>query len=269
MPRFFRRRNGAAGERPQVGRADIDAAIKKLKSSYREYAAVYGERVFNIQGFEDRYHEALVNRVNLASFLQAEITVFRELKRRAESRNTPNKPTTDQTQQTRPYSEVADRIIAENLQRIKKYRCIDFHPDAEEEAKYLLGAATDFYYDVWGDIQRLLKPYNLRSISDSLDKLENEFCCFVIPVRGRHSREVEDYTLVLQRKNPRENERASYKFIKDGGILLNNCLKLVNHGLNFFATNKALGSQMRQLEAHKSRLLRIIDDFRLADIRGY
>lgn len=292
MPRPFGRRNGTAEERAQVGRADIDAAIKKLKMSYREYAAVYGERVFNLRGFEDRYRQALVNRVNLAAFARAEIAVFQELKRKVEGKQAPHtaregkpgaahapgrRPTPSTTPGREPikpgeeksYSEIADRIIEENLQRIRKYRPIDFHPGAEEEARHLLGAVTDFYYEVWGDIQRLLKPYNLRRINESLDRLENEFCSFVVPVRGSHSRVVEDYTLALRRRNPAECERASYTFLKTGGILLNNCLQLVNQGLNFFATNKALSPQMSGLEAHRERLVRIIGDFRLADIREY
>lgn len=273
--------SGAGGGRIQVGRADIDAAIRKLKSGYRDYAAVYGERIFNVRSFGDRYREALVNRVNLACFVRAEIMVFQELKRKAEGRPVPaaapsraaphrkEGPSKGVSPKEQSYSEVADRIIEENLRRIRKYRPIDFHPDAEEETRHLLGAVTDFYYEVWGDVQRLLKPYNLRSINDSLDRLESEFCSFVVPVRGRHSRAVEDYALVLQRRNPPESERASYRFLKNGGILLNNCLRLVNHGLNFFATSKTLAPQMSRLEAHKERLARIIEDFRLADIRGY
>jgi hypothetical protein len=273
MPRPFGRQGGPAGGRsPQSGRADIDAAIRKLKEGYRDYAAVYGERIFNLRGFENRYRQALVGRVNLAVFARAEIAVFQELKRKVEGKPAPppapgRKP--DRPGKEKSYSEIADRIIEENLRRIRKYRPIDFHPDAEEETRHLLGAVTDFYYEVWGDIQRLLKPYNLRRINESMDRLENEFCSFVVPVRGSHSRVVEDYALVLQRRNPAESERASYAFLKKGGILLNNCLQLVNQGLNFLATNTSLSSQMSRLEAHKQRLARIIGDFRLADIRQF
>ena len=237
---------------------DIDAAVRKLKSLYSEYAEKYGEKLFNLRGFEDRYRGALVQKLNLAAFLHAEITVFEELKKKVE------KGPEEKTGPT--YSDIADRIIEQNLERIRRYRIIDFHPDAEEETKHLLGAVTDFYYDVWGKASAILKPLGL---AEDLGKLENDFSYFVVPIRGTYSRAVDDYLFVLSKKTPRDSEKASVNFLKYGGILLNNCLKLINDGINSEGNRVSEKDAVGELMSCRKRLQRMIEDFRLNDIRGY
>jgi len=237
---------------------DIDAAVRKLKSLYSEYAEKYGEKQFNLRGFEDRYRDALLQKLNLTAFLHAEITVFEELKKRVEKGPEENTGPT--------YSDIADRIIEQNLERIRQYRLVDFHPDAEEETKHLLGAVTDFYYEVWGKTVAILKPLGF---ADALDKLENDFSYFVVPIRGSYSRAVDDYLFVLSKKNPKDSEKASVNFIKYGGILLNNCLRLINDGINSERNRVSEKHAIQMLGSYRTRLQRLIEDFRLNDIRGY
>jgi hypothetical protein len=236
---------------------DVDSVVKKLKRLYSQYAQIYGTKLFNLKGFEDRYRDALLQRVNLNAFLHAEITAFEELKKRVEKKE--GKP-------ARTYSQIADRIIQKNLDRIRGYRKIYFHPEAEEETKHLLGAATDFYYDVWGKMKSILKSLGY---TDAINKLENDYSYFVIPIRGSYSRAVEDYQFVLSKKNPKDNEKASVNFIKYGGILLNNCLKLITDGLNAPGNLREYPESVRDLTRSREILLKIIEDFRLSDIRGY
>jgi hypothetical protein len=244
-----------------TAKVDVDAVIGKLKALYRKYAGTYGDRVFNVHAFEQRYHDALVAKANLNNFCHAEITVFEELKKRVEPKESPR--------DSSKYSDVADRIIEENLRMIRKYRRIDFHPDAEEETKHLLGAVTDFYYEWWGRLRGELKPLGERSFNDFAGKLENDFAYYVIPTRGMYSRAVDDYMLVLSRKNPKESERASYNFIKYGAILLNNCLKLTADALNLTAQRPDNRENTTVLTAVREELRCIVTDFRLTDIRGY
>jgi hypothetical protein len=240
---------------------DVDGVVRKLKTLYGQYADLYGSKLFNLQAFQQRYRDALTNRVNLASFCHAEITVFEELKRRVQKKETEAG--------TQAYSAVADRIVEENLRRIRKYRRIEFHPEAEEETTYLLGAVTDFYYEVWGGITRLIKPLGEHSFNDFIEKLENDFSYYVVPMRGLYPRAVQDYQLVLSRRDSRESEQASYRFIKYGAILLNNCLRLIRDALNFLQKESEQGERSVELKKIGRRLRTIVDDFRLGDIRGY
>lgn len=241
---------------------DVDGVVKKLKSLYRKYSEQYGTKLFSLRGFEDRYRSALINKLNINTFLLAEIEVFEELKKKV------NKPdTTGQTGTS--YSEIADRIIEKNLEKIRKYRCIDFHPDAEEETKYFLGAVTNFYYEVWDKVTDLLRILGLKTNSDLRTKLENDFSYFVVPVRGSYSRAVDDYIIFLSRKNPKDNEKATVNFMKNGGILLNNCLRMVIDSLNVIQNLQESEGKLIELKRYKLKLVGIIEDFRLSDIRGY
>ncbi len=260
MPISFKKRSG-------ITISDVDNVVSKLKSLYNKYAEQYGSKTFNLQSFAKRYKQALINKVNLKSFLNAEIIAFEELKKRVE-RNRSVYPKTP-VDSGPSYSEIADRIVEENLQKIRKYKCIDFHPDAEEETKYLLGAVTDFYYGIWGKISKLVKYLEVRSINDFLNKLENDFSYYIVPVGGQYSRAVDDYLLVLSRKDPRDNERAAVNFMKYGGILLNNCLKVVNDGLNFLSNKQEYQKEFIELKGYKDILISYIDNFRLSDIRDY
>ncbi len=242
-------------------KSNLDLAISKLKTLYRKYADTYGEKIFNVHGFEKRYHSALLRKVNLPVFLNAEISVFEELRQRVEEG--------DRSHERHTYSDVADRIIEENLRKVTGYRKIDFHPDAEEEARYLLGAVTDFYYGGWSKVHRILKDLGVKAVSDVLFSLENDFSYFVVPVRGLYSRAVDDYVRVLARKMPRDSERASYNFIKCGGILLNNCMRAINDGLNCMSDSVEPKESLLVLRKHRQKLREIIENFRFTDIRGY
>lgn len=243
---------------------DIDEAIQKLKNKYREYLEEYGTKIFNLQSFEERYRNALANKIDLNTFLLAEIEVFKELKKKVE------KPDTEEIKDTSPtYSELADKIIEDNMDKIKGYRFIDFHPDAEEETKHLLGAITEFYYEVWGKINEMIRTLGLKGTDDVRLKLENDFTFFAIPVRGSYSRAVEDYVLALSRKNPVDNEKAAINFMRFGGILLNNCLRVVNDGLSTLENIPESGDKLKVLNRYKDILKKIIEDFRLTEIRGY
>jgi hypothetical protein len=292
---------------------DVDQTVKKLKSLYGKYAEKHGSRAFNLAAFEERYKKALRDKLNLRAFLHAEITAFEELKKKAEGyiATEPPKP---------GYAEIADGIIEKNLQKVRKYRSIDFHPDAEIETKHLLGACTDFYEKIWRRAARVLKPLRVMGLEGSLAKLENDFIYFVLPFRGSYSRAVDDYALVLSRRNARDSEKAAVNFIRFGGILLNNCLRAMTAGINaledpVLGTNHVSGTSSASgtnpvsgtshasetnpasgtispsvssrvsegFERHSDRgpdplqellrcrdiLLRLIEDFRLGDIRGY
>ena len=246
---------------------DIDRAVEKLKNLYRKYAGLYSPRIFSLEGFEKRYRSALENKTNLNAFLHAEILAFEELKRRVEQKIEAKTASRDSEEPT--YSEIADRIIEENLSRVRKYQGIDFHPDAEEEAKLLLGAVTDFYNSAWGDTVKLLRSLGIGTMDDFIQKLESDFSYYVVPLRGQYSRAVDDYLLVLSRKKPKDNEKAAVNFMKYGGILLNNCIKLITDGMNFMQGKKEYAGPYQELDRYRGKLERMVEDFRLSDIRGY
>ncbi len=256
---------------------EIDRAIAKLKNLYKEYASVYGNRIFNLKAFEDRYLDALKNKRDIRAFLHAEVSIFEELKTRVlKIQEDSSKPDSGlkiqkntQSEENLSYSEIADRIIEENLSKIKKYRLIDFHPDAEIETKYLLGAVTDFYYNKWSNATKIIKELNNHNFNSQIEKLESDFSYYILPVRNEYSRAVEDYQFVLAKKNPKDNEKAAVNFIKYGAILLNNCERLINSAYNAITTTPLFENRAEELKSHLDNLRSLIKDFRLQDIRSY
>ena len=250
-------------------KSEIDQAIKRLKMLYKKYADLYGTKLFNLRAFEDRYLNALRNKTDINLFLHTEISIFEELKKRViRSSELENSISSKESEVS--YSDIADRIIEENLARIKKYRYVDFHPDAEVETKYLLGAVTDYYYNYWSRVKKIIRNQNNQALNSQLEKLENDFSYYVLPIRGQYSRAVDDYQFVLARKNPGDNEKASVNFIKYGGILLNNCEKLMRDTYNSIeAKGESSREEISELKRCISALENIILDFRLKDIRSY
>ena len=249
-------------------KSEIDQAIKRLKMLYKKYADIYGPKLFNLRAFEDRYIRALKNKTDINLFLHTEISIFEELKKRVIKSGEPENSSSRESDVS--YSDIADRIIEENFARIKKYRCIDFHPDAEVETKYLLGAVTDYYYNYWSRVKKIIRNQNNQKLNSQLEKLENDFSYYILPVRGQYSRAVDDYQFILSKKNLRDNEKASVNFIKYGGILLNNCERLMKDTYNNIeAKGKSNREEVSELKGCLDALKKIILDFRLKDIRSY
>jgi hypothetical protein len=257
MARDFKKQKGIKSE-------DIDEAIQKLKNKYREYSEEYGTKIFNLRSFEERYRNALASKINLNTFLSAEIEVFRELEKKVRTQDVERDKKPGST-----YSDLADKLVEDNLDKVKGYRYIDFHPDAEEETKYLLGAITEFYYEIWGKVNEMIRALGLKGNDDVRLKLENDFTFFAIPVRGSYSRAVEDYVLALSRKNQADNEKAAVNFMKFGGILLNNCLKMLKEGISTLEGIPGAEKKLNVLIKYQAILIKIIEDFRLSEIRGY
>lgn len=171
MPLFFRRTG-----------AEVDSRVRTLRSLYKRYEETYGTKIFNTNAFDDRYRAALENRTDLKTFVGAEMEVFDILKKKVEPDETTAAP------EHTPYSVIADRIVEENVQRVRKYRLIDFHPDAEEETKHLLGVVTDFYNESWPGMERLVRSLGSKAALAFLEKLEADFIFFAVPVRTVYSK---------------------------------------------------------------------------------
>jgi hypothetical protein len=115
----------------------------------------------------------------------------------------------------------------------------------------------------------MIRALGLKGNDDVRLKLENDFTFFAIPVRGSYSRAVEDYVLALSRKNQADNEKAAVNFMKFGGILLNNCLKMLKEGISTLEGIPGAEKKLNVLIKYQAILIKIIEDFRLSEIRGY
>jgi hypothetical protein len=122
---------------PKLTPNEISRAVEKIRRRYDEYIYKYFKPRSIKNAFEDRYIEAIKASTDISNFLMAEISAVEELIRREEER-----VGSGQAEQPAPESvtERVERIVEENLARMRKYPEVPFHPVASEELRRLLGA---------------------------------------------------------------------------------------------------------------------------------
>ncbi len=122
---------------PKLTPNEISRAVEKIRRRYDEYIYKYFKPRSIKNAFEDRYIEAIKASTDISNFLMAEISAVEELIRREEERVGSGRP-----EEPAPESvtERVERIVEENLARVRKYPEVPFHPVASEELRRLLGA---------------------------------------------------------------------------------------------------------------------------------
>ena len=193
---------------------EIDKLVSKIRVKYREYAKKYGKSWFNADTFEERYHLAIRNRMDLKAFLLGEITFLEKLREKYESETN-----------VKPFLNVVSNFIEENTARIQKYPKKVFHPDAGYELCYFYGAMSEFtavYYPVMRLIT-LEDEFRTRSI-----RLEDELI-FLAASRGKkESKRIQDHMLLLSRAGVRDLDIE-----KDMADYLKNCAFLLHDVIRF------------------------------------
>ncbi|WP_241033615.1 hypothetical protein [Brachyspira hampsonii] len=59
---------------------EINATLTKIRTEYEQGAEKYGNKIYNVNSFNDRYREALQNRQDLSNFLIVEIKILEDIK---------------------------------------------------------------------------------------------------------------------------------------------------------------------------------------------
>lgn len=187
---------------------EIRVLIRKLREKYREYAKKYSPRWFDIDSFEERLGFAIQKRMNLEGFILAEITNFEKIKEKYERKKA-----------TKSFSEKVDRIIEEQLSRIKKYPERKFHPRAGIEICRFFGAGNDFAMFHYPIVTYVLyeEPYKSQSF-----EFESRLEYLFIHAGKRNPKRIEDHALILNRKEVSESEIEKDKndYLKEGAFVL-------------------------------------------------
>ena len=129
---------------------EITASVEKIRRKYDEYVEKYFKPSSVRRAFEASYLEALRARVDVSSFLLAEISAIQELIAREEERIRLGPVRAAEKEPS-----FADKVLEENRARIGGYREVAFHPDAGEEVRRLVGALTDLATEAWQDLATL------------------------------------------------------------------------------------------------------------------
>ncbi len=199
---------------------EIDLLIKKLREKYRKNAMKYNTSHFNIEAFEDRLQMALRNKMNLEGFLLAEVSNFEELKGKIEKKE-PEKP----------FTLHVNKIIEENIERIKKYKEIKFHPLASLEISHFYGALSEFALNYFVILWSVISDAEQKNI---LNEFDEALSFLAIPRGNKHPKRIEDHALILSRKERREIEieKDKNEYLKVSAFLLHEIIRFADKQLD-------------------------------------
>jgi len=173
-----------------LSQKELEILLEKLRRKYNEYGEKYSRKFFDIGSLEDRLQITLRNRLNLEGFILAEIAAFEKLKEKYEKKKKSNS-----------FALKVDRIIEENIARIKKYPPVMFHKKAGVEITHFYGAVSEFseylFPVIWLVVRDDAHKRRLQKLDDSLNFL-------AVPRGSKPSKRVEDHILLLSRTGVRE-----------------------------------------------------------------
>lgn len=183
---------------------EIEMRIKRLRERYKEFGERYGKNRFNLDKFEQRYQEALRSRYSLEIFLSAEEEALTQLYQETINPKVEN----EKDKYESSFLKKVDKILEDYDDRIKIYPYIDFHPDANEDLKYLYGAIKQFYFYVFPLLEII---FGSRELGTNVIKDFSVFYGF-IDYYGRetqngYSRRIEDHIIKLKHYSTKEVEQ--------------------------------------------------------------
>ncbi|MEJ2664461.1 MAG: hypothetical protein P8107_10540 [Spirochaetia bacterium] len=213
--------------------------------------------------FENRYLHALKNNVDISSFLLAEIDAIEELLHRAEEKYLNKEIKTTEVKE----KSFADRVMEENVKKIRKYNDINFHKDANEEIRRLFGALNTLEQEVWPRLYTVLKSTSYALSTKTMMALETQ-----LHELGGSSKEgipskLERYVTRLNHF-PRDYtmvDKEEKNYILEAAFMLHDIVTVLetveDKNPNMDDANKVI------LEGILTHVKQVIEDFRLKEFK--
>lgn len=128
---------------------EIDKALGRIRAEYDHLIVHFTKTAEPKRKFEDRYAQALRNRLDLTTFLGAEMHVVRTLVERARDEAT-QLPKVDKPAPSRKMS-YADKVVEQLRARIKDYPSLGLpdHPEKSPDVDKLYGTLRWFRRELW------------------------------------------------------------------------------------------------------------------------
>lgn len=232
-----------------LSQKEIDGLVLKLRERYREYAEKFNPTWFNRDAFEERLSMAKRNRMNMEGFILAEISNFEKVREKYEKKRSQ-----------KSFSEEVDRIIEENIARIRKYPEIQFHPRAGVEITHFYGALQDLIFVYIPIFRVVLNDSTHRRI---IDGIEERLEFLALPRGNLPSRRIETHALVLDRKGTPEIEieRDRNEYLKAGAFILHELADFTEGLLENRNPDWELPLRLDKLFLEESRRKRVVNVF--------
>lgn len=257
-------------KRKKLSLDEIEQARDKILSEYDHYIVAYMKSRRLKEDFESRYFSAMKARMDMTSFLHAELTAIRELRRKEEERLSAehNRQIEESAKKKGPKPQgFADRIVAENRAKIAKYPAKEIHPDASFEVVRLFGVMNDFERRHWPEVERCLRKISPTLYSGPRIVLERRIFDLWSDTKDGVSPRLAGYQTLFSRfpRSQRDIAREEQRFLIDSGFLMH----AVADEIEAVKENKALeADEQKFLEKMFDYMHTVINDFRLNDFKA-
>jgi hypothetical protein len=242
---------------------EITSSVEKIRRKYDEYVTKYFKPKSLRAAFESRYLKALQAKVDVSSFLLAEISAIQELISREEQRV--------QLGPVRPAAEkepsFADKVLDENRARIEKYRDLVFHPDAGEEVRRLVGALTELGGERWQNLGLALQETMYATSSSEMLSVDSQLRFLTSPDGQETPRSLARLVVQLRKfpRNYQAIDREEKEYILEAAFLLHDLFVILERVKKVYTEMPADRRQV--VDDSLAHVWGIISDFRLKDLK--
>ena len=241
---------------------EITSSVEKIRRKYDEYINKYFKPKSLRAAFESRYIKGLRAKVDVSSFLLAEISAIQELISREEQR-----VQLGPVQQPEKAQSFAEKVLDENRARIAAYKDVVFHPDAGEEVRRLAGALFELGGERWQDLGLALQETMYAMSSSEMLRLDSQLR-YLASTDGQETPRFLGRLVTQLRKFPRNYQsidREGKDYILEAAFLLHDLFVVLERVKRVY-TDMA-PNRRKIVEDSLAHVWRIISDFRLKDLK--
>ncbi|MDC7223151.1 MAG: hypothetical protein PQJ60_05375 [Spirochaetales bacterium] len=255
------------GRRDKLTREETDRCLNRIRSRYDHLITTYMAPISLKNDFESRYSYALQMRMGLELFLKGEVEMVEELIQKEESaRDEAEKAAEAARLQGGPKKSFADKVLEDMEAKIQHYPSRKVHTNAALEIEKIYGALQRFERDFWGTVENFLLRIFPSERNGLLAQLDQELWNMTYSRdRERENRDIpvalERYVMML------ETDDYHYDLLGE----TQNCIKKASFWLHDVRSSirkaEDLGFTEDRIRLAEAELTRIIEDFRIKDIK--
>lgn len=254
---------------------EVERAVEKIRKEWNDLIIGYMLSPRIKESFEERYIDALRARIDMASFLSAEMRAIRELREQKEQLRMAEenrKMAAEQRRERQKRGEgkqrhgFADRVLQELRSRIEKYPGIGLRWEESMDLDRLYGAARLFEREFWPGVAAVFRRIYPSRYSGPTVELENELFEFTGYGSDGYPPRLYGYINCENRvpRNERQLHQESMRCILELSFFLHDLEAAMQ---KLMKQEHLDGDELQQVERAADFVHTVKEDFRLHDLK--